>query len=388
MSSFVSKDGYFLAVCFMLLASCSGGGFTRATNSETSAIKSEAASLKTQNSYEKQGYQFIAKTPPVAGTPFLQCIDDKTCWVIGTDKTWETTDGGHGWNTPPISNPSTSLLSGMRYYSANFAIAWYTDGYYITNSSGKSWEKAPKTPIDFPNGQLEVVLLDDNKNVAWVAGGQYRLLQKGEGIGWPNYWYSPDRKSVLEPVLYRSTDNGITWHRIRFPLKTGTIDSLRFYDSKRGIGISYRAIYRTVDGGETWQAIKEATNCVKKLDLGDYYEGRPVTSCSIGTKEIWMAYDDGRLTKSNDGGISWCDILVAGAVKFESTSRKHFIDLHFLDPLKGWGLGGDNYLYKTTDGGKNWNRLDADIAIHSIEYMNNYALVLAEEGLFRLSLDN
>jgi photosystem II stability/assembly factor-like uncharacterized protein len=101
-----------------------------------------------------------------------------------------------------------------------------------------------------------------------------------------------------------------------------------------------------------------------------------------------MADDDGRLTKSSDGGASWCDILDVGEVKFESTSRKYFIDLHFLDSLKGWGLGGDNYVYKTNDGGKHWERLDANLVIHSIEYTSNYALVLAEEGLFRLSLDN
>jgi photosystem II stability/assembly factor-like uncharacterized protein len=330
------------------------------------------------------GFQLIAQTPQITSNAFLQCLDENKCWIIEHGKSWKTTDGGKTWDALPKFTEKNDISMGTIYFDSNVGATWYLDGYFVTRDAGLTWEKAPPTPIDFPNGQLRHVLLVGHEGTRFVAGGRYRALREGEGFG-PNFLYSPDRKSVLEPALYRSNDGGITWNQIGSPGKIGVIQSLHFIDSIYITMLTDGEIYYSENAGGSWKPARYPARCVKKEYRSDYYEGKPVGLYSLNSQNTWVSFDDGRLAKSNDGGESWCDILNAGVLKFGG-GREGFVKLHFIDTQHGWGLGGDLSLYETFDGGKQWKPIPSNIVIYDIEFTPDYGVILAKEGLYRYPL--
>jgi photosystem II stability/assembly factor-like uncharacterized protein len=337
---------------------------------------------KTQHS--NTGFQLIEQTPQITSNAFLQCLDENKCWIIEHSKSWKTTDGGKTWDSLPEFAEKKQPLMGTTYFDRDVGATWYSDGYFVTRDAGLTWEKAPPTPIDFPNGQLRDVLLVGHEGVRLVAGGRYRALREGEGFG-PTFLYSPDRKSVLEPALYRSYDGGIIWNEIGSPRKIGVVQSLHFIDSKYIASLTDGDIYYSENAGVIWKPVRYPARCVKREYRSDYYEGKPVGFYSLNAQNIWITFDDGRIVKSIDGGESWCDILNAGVLKFEG-SRDCFMKLHFIDTQNGWGLGGDLLLYQTFDGGKQWKPIPSNITIYDVAFTHDYGIILAKEGLYSYPL--
>lgn len=104
----------------------------------------------------------------------------------------------------------------------------------------------------------------------------------------------------------------------------------------------------------------------------------------LGVKLWWLAYDDGRILRSTDGGISWCDLVEARKIQFEEGAYKYFTALHFVNAERGWGLGSDRFLYETSDGGKQWTRVSSEVRIDSMHFPNQTeGFLTSSAGVFR-----
>lgn len=124
----------------------------------------------------------------------------------------------------------------------------------------------------------------------------------------------------------------------------------------------------------------------RKAENLDDYEGTPESVAMLDAKQWWLAFDDGRITTTTDSGRSWCDLVQAGSVSFDPSGQQFFIDLHFVNATRGWGLGWDNYLYQTEDGGRTWSRVSSAMKFDSMRFFEDgQGLLVSKEGLFIVS---
>ncbi|MBU6249045.1 MAG: hypothetical protein KGN77_14945 [Xanthomonadaceae bacterium] len=153
--------------------------------------------------------------------------------------------------------------------------------------------------------------------------------------------------------------------------------------SKRDHKVLYFAnqrLFRTDDGGEHWAPIspdltREDAGVPANLDAptaaDDSHLGKrrgviyTIAPSPLDAKALWVGTDDGLVWRSNDEGAHWQQVTpqaltpwskVAGIEPshFDANTAYLAIDRHRLDD-------DTPYLYRTTDGGKAWTRIDAGI---------------------------
>ena len=127
-----------------------------------------------------------------------------------------------------------------------------------------------------------------------------------------------------------------------------------------GEDVSATQIFRTSDGGQTWQNCIVQTSVVTQIAFINAQTGwllsRHGISESTETVEVWH---------SSDGGQSWNQVAAALASSSDTPAPGHLpfggkkSGLSFLDGQTGWITGsyavaGLSLLYRTHDGGKTW----------------------------------
>ena len=144
------------------------------------------------------------------------------------------------------------------------------------------------------------------------------------------------------------------------------------------------------DGGQTWTAI--SPDLTRNDRSKQKWSGGPITGDNTGVEfyctifavaespkqkgVIWAGSDDGLVHVTRDGGGNWTNVTSAmagfpewGTVSliepspFDAAAAYVVVDAHRLDDMRP-------YLYKTTDYGRTWKRLDAglppDIYLHAV----------------------
>lgn len=77
---------------------------------------------------------------------------------------------------------------------------------------------------------------------------------KDDGTAFASAYRGPDRK----PLLMRSTDRGVTWEELTLPLPGWVISiaiSPRFFDDHTVLVATGEALFRSEDGGDTWEQL-------------------------------------------------------------------------------------------------------------------------------------
>ena len=149
-------------------------------------------------------------------------------------------------------------------------------------------------------------------------------------------------------------------------------------------------IFRTTDGGQSWTAI--SPDLTRDDESKQQWSGGPITGDNTGVETyctvfviaesplekglIWAGSDDGLVHVTRDGGGHWENVTKAvpglpewGTVSLIEPSRHDagtaylVVDAHRLDDMKP-------YLWKTTDYGRTWKRLDGglprDVYLHAV----------------------
>jgi photosystem II stability/assembly factor-like uncharacterized protein len=168
--------------------------------------------------------------------------------------------------------------------------------------------------------------------------------------------------------IYRTVDGGETWDLVFQTLQKGIfLDGTAFWDSRHGIVFGDPVegkwiVLTTADGGITWQRIASA-GLPAMLPNEAAFAASNTSILVRGKKQAWIASggaERARVFQSADRGLTWQVIdtpMPAGATA-------GIFGIRFWDAEHGIGVGGDHQhaeepsdnVILTRDGGRTWRK--------------------------------
>ncbi|MEA3496997.1 MAG: T9SS type A sorting domain-containing protein [Bacteroidota bacterium] len=232
--------------------------------------------------------------------------------------TVRTLNAGQTWDT--ISN----YLYDFYFFSKDTGIYLYKRNTYRTNDGCKTFSKTSTLYAPTPG----MAFLTKNK-----FNGNLFMYSNDSG-------------------LVKSTDTGRTWKKL-----TQSVAGLQFptpnvgYGYGKGSTHKFTSFYKTTDGGNNWQLVQEFNNAIRTIRF---------VSKDVGyMTRYYTYYGHDSIFKTTDGGVNWTAVM-NGINDVQGVLNERLYDMYFANENIGWVnliSSGKNYIYKTTDGGKWWQKL-------------------------------
>ncbi|MDZ7316303.1 MAG: YCF48-related protein [candidate division KSB1 bacterium] len=201
-----------------------------------------------------------------------------------------------------------------------------------TNDGGKTW-----MTVNLNTAHQLYSVWFASADTGWVVGG---------GVVYRNGFPG------LHGDFFFTTDGGETWQPQPTEGTLTRLRSIRFYNRRIGCTVGDGgALFKTSDGGRTWRRVDTKTR-IKLFDVHLFGENH-IIACGEG----------GRFIRSTDGGESWTRI----GVPADSLLAMKFVDLS-----TGYAVGSGGAIFKTTNQGIKWEKIDAGVfeELRSIDFIS------------------
>ena len=217
-------------------------------------------------------------------------------------------------------------------------------GVYRTKDAGKTWEKVLFVARN--TGCADLVMDPSDPSILYAGMWQFRRTPSFFTSGGPN------------SGLYKSTNGGGTWARLRTDLPEGDLGRIALAISPAKPSIVYAvveskrtALFRSDNRGESWKEVNSSTNVSQRPFYFSLLVPDPKTPDRI--------YKAGQLAVvSDDGGRTW-GILGSSAV----SGPTYHADVHaiWINPQNTDQLvmGTDGGVYMSADRGSTWRFVES-----------------------------
>jgi photosystem II stability/assembly factor-like uncharacterized protein len=304
---------------------------------------------------------------------------------------WKTVDGGQNW-APFFQNEPVSSIGAIAVASSDHNVIYvgtgeaairgditFGDGVYKSVDAGKHWKNVGLIDSQYIGA---LVVHPTNPDVVFVAA-------LGHAFG-PN----------SQRGIFRTSDGGRTWRNVLFKDdNTGGIDVVfdphnpnilfaALWQARRqpwyfSSGGSGSGLYRSIDGGETWQRLEG--NGLPDGILGRI--GVSVSGADPNRVYALIEAKQGGLYRSEDGGDHWTRINEDGRFRQRAWYfSKIYADPKSVDTVYVLNTG----LYRSADGGRTFALLPAPHGDHHglwIDPDNPQRLINANDGGATVSTD-
>lgn len=322
--------------------------------------------------------------------------NENTWYVaVGSGGVWKTTNAGTTWK--PLTDSESFYSTGaISLDPNNTQTVWLGTGenvggrhvgighgVYYSPDGGKTWEYKGLKESEHIS---KIVVHPDDSNTIWVAS---------QGPLW---------SSGGERGLYKSTDGGASWKQtIMLDEWTGVTDLVidprnpdvlyaASWQRHRNVaaymgGGPGTALFKSVDGGETWRKLKTG---LPKVDMGKIGLAISPINPDVLYAAIELELRKGAVYRSDNGGESWSNMsdTVSGG-----TGPHYYQELiaspHVFDKLYLM----NNYVLVSEDGGKTFYQMNESkkhVDSHAMVFKANdpnYILVGTDGGLYE-TFDN
>jgi photosystem II stability/assembly factor-like uncharacterized protein len=315
---------------------------------------------------------------------------------VASGGVWKTVNEGTTW-TPVFDGEGSYSIGWVALDPNDSSVVWvgtgesnsqrsvsYGDGIYRSDDGGKNWqnlglkksEHIGRVVVDPRDSKVVYVAAE---GPLWGAGGDrglYKTIDGGknwkvvltisENTGVGDVALDPSNPDIVyaaayqrrrhvftlidggpESAIYKSTDAGASWSKLKNGLPTVDIGRIGLSISPADPNVVYAAIeatdgkggiFRSEDKGATWERRNE-------FDQGGLYYARVVADPRNVDRIFVM-------------GVSMRESLDGGKTLHKVEETNHHGDNHaiWIDPdnTKHWLLGSDGGMYETWDDAKKW----------------------------------
>jgi photosystem II stability/assembly factor-like uncharacterized protein len=259
---------------------------------------------------------------------------------------WKTTDGGNEWSA-------------------------VTDGQISSSSIGA------------------VAVAESNPDIVYIGGGETQLrgsITQGDGV-------------------YKTTDGGKTWKHLGLQ-ETQAIARIRVDPTNAdlvyvaALGHPYgeneeRGVFRSKDGGETWEKVLYVSNKAGAADLIIDRTNPKVLYASTWQVyrkawKMWGGGPDSKLWKSVDGGDTWTD-LTSNPGMPEGPIGKIGVTVSPVDANRVWAIveANEGGVFRSDDAGKTWEKVNDERKLRqrAFYYSRLFADPVDRETVYGLNVD-
>ena len=291
-----------------------------------------------------ENWEFMGMVSELGSIQDIQIHPDSSnmVYAAGEDGSlYKTIDGGLNWK-PILKRNAVAYSIGIDPHSPNVVYAGFRIhtadqyGFYKSMDNGMTWSDSSFQA----NNVLDIVFDPDSVNTLYV----------GTSYG-----------------VHRSRDGGKTWDFLGPPDPSATIFSLVVVDFNTIYAGSHEderdkgKVYKTINGGETWDISSDLGTTVYGLDVDPqntdvFYMAACSNKATFGKEGVY---------KTTDGGDTWFPVnngladRMARGVKVDPGSPN--IVYAIAD-----GLGG---VYKSTDGAESWEQITSGMQQTIIQSM-------------------
>ncbi|MEQ8755922.1 MAG: hypothetical protein RID09_20755 [Coleofasciculus sp. G1-WW12-02] len=306
---------------------------------------------------------------------------DQTLFITVRGNLLKSTDGGESWQRAWKGLNNRANLFAVSVFPENpktLFVSSLGNGIYKSQNQGVSWTQVNQ---GLDNLSIDLLSISPQSPDIVLAAGEEKGLYKTKDGG--ENWYSvinSDAKITAlgfspaqtnqvfvgdtQGIVYLSQDAGETWKQMSTLAESGSITALAFSpnfatDNTVWIGTEKEGIFKTEDSGASFSNVNQGLSDPSIRDI---------TIVSNGEKDItlWAATWDDGVFYSQDGGTVWQKsskgLTKSPQADERQFSKPHFNDLEFSNTFsqdKTVFLAGFNGIFKSNDGGKVWQELDA-----------------------------
>jgi photosystem II stability/assembly factor-like uncharacterized protein len=267
------------------------------------------------------------------------------------------------------ANAVTGIASKPRTYFAGYA----GGGVWRTDDAGASWRNV--SDGHFGSGSIgAIAVAPSDDNVIYVGTGEHSVRGQSSSYG---------------DGVYRSTDQGRTWTNVGLA-DSRQISAIRVHpddpdvvyvaaQGSRWVGSEQRGIYRSTDGGETWERVLAGVNATSgAADLSmDATNPRILYAAFWDHQRLpWYVRSGGEgsgIWKSTDGGDTWTRL--SGGLP--DLMGKVGVSVSPANPDRVYAIveAEEGGLWRSDNGGRTWTHASGDrlIQTRSWYYMKVFA---------------
>jgi photosystem II stability/assembly factor-like uncharacterized protein len=309
----------------------------------------------------------------LAGGLALVLAHTATVAVAGAQTLDSATVAGMRWRSVGPANFMGRLsdVVGIPGPSKTLFIAAAAGGIWKSTNNGITWRPTFDDKRVISMGMLAIAPSDTQQ--VWAGTGE------------------PNSRNSIDPGggIYKSTDGGITW-TLKGLEKTEAIGRIVVHPTNPNIvfvaalGATWksnpdRGLYRTTDGGNTWQQVKFVSDKAGFIDVAINAKNPNILFAASWERyrtpySLKSGGPGSALWKSTDGGTTWTEVKGGGWP--DGIKGRIGLDINLSNPnviyamLEGTGLDAkgsyepsrtprDNGLWRSTDGGATWTKMNS-----------------------------
>lgn len=310
-------------------------------------------------------------------TPYIHLqdvkfINNNTGWTCGVNGTiLKTTNGGLNWISQNSGIVGKYLVSISAVNMNTVYMVGFFETIIKTTNGGSNWTAIKNGPSGEGHSYEGVFFI--NENTGWICGsGSLIFKTTNGGISFDSvsipvgYLYDIYFRNANEGLvcgeaatMYKTINGGATWQEIPMVpngLPLSNLFRMTFINSNTGYtqGVYTNKVFKTTNFGSSWDSIASV-------------QGADASYSIFFPNEMtgWCAGTYGLMFKTTNGGYNWQPEVVP------ALSQAYFRALYFVDNYTGWAVGAATKIFYTSNGGSTFIYSNAE-AISDFKLFQNY----------------